>query len=373
MPLLLLLLLLPIAAIAALVLSHLPGPIAVPPPTVVTSPDGNVTVGVSDRYGGAIVYYRDRRISDATPARGNIINYVQAGALFQNALFLAPYDPQEQRMCEAAQGQGRPCPGTLPFNNPTQGGYLANGWAGNPNGAEIRLADNAITTSSRLVNYNYDYGRRPLTDANRAEWQTDFWQDSFIAFDPLVPDVLAIDTRIAYCKDNNTHCADKPAVINTMALPAFFALGPATGLSAIHGPYTRVAYKSDAAADVTIIGTAGITIAQNNGENWVAVLQQSQDAGLGLSVAQYHSYLPGQGYSLSPGANPYIIGAMPDLRRFRSSGVSLRDYPDYPRFALQPGGWFEYRTYAATGSIAAIRASLRKAQAADSTLPLHGF
>lgn len=215
---------LPVLAIGAAVLSHMPAPIAVPPPYMITSPDGNVEVGVSNRYGGAIVYYNDKRMSDATPARGNIVNYSQAGALFQNALFMLPYNPREQQMCDASQKQNGICRGTLPNNNPTQGGYVANGWAGNPNGAEISIADNAIYTSSRLVNYNYAYGNRPLTAANREEWQTDIWQESYLYFDPLVPDVLVVDTKIAYCKDNNAYCAGKPIVVNRMGLPAFFAL-----------------------------------------------------------------------------------------------------------------------------------------------------
>lgn len=365
--------LLPIVVVSAAVLSHLPGPIAIPPPHVITSADGNVEVGVSDRYGGAIVYYKDKRLSDSTPANGNIVNYTQAGALFQNALFMRPYSPHEQQMCNASQQQNGVCKGTVPYNNPTQGGYHANGWAGNPNGAEVSVANNAIYTASRLVNYNYDYGNRPLTAANREEWQTDFWQESYLHFDPLVPDVLVVDTKIAYCKDGNPYCAGKPAVINTMGVPAFFALGPFTGIPPIRGPYARVAYKSDSSSGLTIIGTTGPTIAQNNNENWAAVLQESQDVGLGLSVAQYRPYLAGHGYTLSAAPSPYIMAGMPDLQRFASSGISLRTYPDYPRFELQPGGWFEFRTYVATGDIGEIRANLLKAQSTGNSLPLHSF
>lgn len=104
------------------------------------------------------------------------------------------------------------------------------------------------------------------------------------------------------------------------------------------------------------------------------MLQDTQDAGLGLSVEQYHPYLAGHGYMLSAAPYPYITGGMPDLGRFKSSNIWLVDYPDYPRFEFRPGGWFEFRTYVATGDIGEIRSHLLKAQAhGNSLLPLHSF
>jgi hypothetical protein len=61
--------------------------ISVPPPDTITSSDGNVTVGVSRRYGGAIVYYKDSRIPDATDfSHQNIIDYSNGGTTLSTPL-----------------------------------------------------------------------------------------------------------------------------------------------------------------------------------------------------------------------------------------------------------------------------------------------
>ena len=51
-------------------------PISVPPPDIIQSADGNVKIGVSRQYGGAIAYLKDNRIPDSSVANGNIIDYI---------------------------------------------------------------------------------------------------------------------------------------------------------------------------------------------------------------------------------------------------------------------------------------------------------
>src|SRR3989304_64268 len=46
-----------------------------PPPDIIQSADGNVKIGVSRQFGGAIVYLKDNRIPDTSVANGNIIDY----------------------------------------------------------------------------------------------------------------------------------------------------------------------------------------------------------------------------------------------------------------------------------------------------------
>src|SRR4051812_34137910 len=100
------------------------GPIALPTATSITDASGNVTFSVSQLYGGAGVYLKDKRIPDSTPANGNTINYSQAGALFQTAIWTLPVDESQRHICDDWQKAAGACPDTGPFSNPTQGGYL---------------------------------------------------------------------------------------------------------------------------------------------------------------------------------------------------------------------------------------------------------
>ncbi len=349
------------------------GTINVPTAYGITSSDGNVSVGVSDRFGGAIAYYKDKRISDSTPAAGNTVNFTQAGALLQNALFLYPYDVTQEQMCAASAQVNGVCPGTLPFSNPTQGGYLADGLQGNPNGSQIIVAGNAIYTQSRMTNYNYDYIGVPLTSANSAQWQTNIWQQSYIYFDPGMPDVLVIDTQIAYCIDNNATCAGQPMPIAALGLPSFFALGSFTGFPSITGPYSRGAYATSSKSSITITSAGGETVVPADAENWVALLQGSKNSGVGLSVANYEPMTNSYGYSFSATPVPYMFASEPNLQLFETSNFSTVTQNGAQVYEFQPGGWFEFRTYLSTGTVQQIRTKLNAAESLNSTLPLHSF
>ncbi|MBX4190136.1 hypothetical protein KW791_02475 [Candidatus Parcubacteria bacterium] len=307
------------------------GPISIPPPDTITSSDGNVTVGVSQRYGGAIVYYKDKRISDT----GNIVNAAQGGALFNTAtLWTLPLDTNETKLCFESQKINGTCPGTIGFNNPTQGGYLGYGYAGNPNPTAVVVNNNQIHVSFRYVNYNYDYAEKPLTVENKKDWQTDFWGDTRMYFHPYLPDVLVVESKVTYCKDMDPSCKDKKITTEDVQLGTFFAANQAEPDPRFKGPYTRST--------------------KNDLENWAAVLQQSKDLGLGLSV--------------EGNTTPYIVQdglinlARPNLKDFKSSGVVTVGPVANHWFEFSPGGWLGFTIYSATGSTSKIGWDLVRTQ-----------
>src|SRR5258708_24207248 len=114
--------------------------IPMPPPDRIQSADGHVQIGVSPLYGGAISYLKDDRIPDSTPANGNIVDYSQAGGLLSTALWTLPINPQELTYCEPYRRVNGTCPALpIAFNNPTQGGTLGWGIAGNPHPTTVAL------------------------------------------------------------------------------------------------------------------------------------------------------------------------------------------------------------------------------------------
>jgi len=338
------------------------GPVAMPPSDLITSLDGNVKIGVSSLYGGAITYYKDSRISDNTVANGNIIDYSNAGTLFTTAIWTLPVNEQERQYCSDNNKVGGVCSNTLPFNNPTQGGYLGDGWAGNPNSTSVVVLNNKIYISYRAVNYNYGYSPtvKPLTSANKNEWQTDFWGDIEISFHPILKDVVVIDSKITYCKDMNSGCANKTITTQDNQLSTLFAAGSSHPNASFRGPYTKSAYYKD---DVGIqYNTSDSVTAYNNLENWTALLQNSNN-GIGVSVYNYKPIDNNRfGYSL--GNWPSISAIQPELNKFDYYGLS-RVATDIVRYEFQPGGWYKFRTYVATGDINKIRWDLLRAQNPD--------
>ncbi len=337
------------------------GPVTMPPSDLITSLDGNVKIGVSPLYGGAITYYKDSRIPDNTVANGNIIDYSNAGTLFTTAIWTLPVNEQERQYCSDGAKVNGVCPNTLPFNNPTQGGYLGDGWAGNPNQTSVVVFNNKIYVSYRAANYNYGYSPtiRPLTSANKNEWQTDFWGDIEISFHPVLKDVVVIDSKITYCRDMNSGCANKTIITQDNQLSTLFAAGSSHPDASFRGPYAKSAYYKDGVG--IQYNTSNSATTYNNLENWAALLQNS-NSGIGVSVYNYKSTDNNQfGYTL--GGWPSVTAIQPELSRFDHYGIS-RVAGDI-RYEFQPGGWYKFRTYVATGDINKIRWDLLRAQNPD--------
>ena len=327
-----------------------------PPSDSITSADGNVTIGVSRRYGGAISFYRDTRIGNPIE-NGNIVDNTQAGALFTTAIWTvdAPHVP----LCYDLQKVNGVCPnGGNGLENPTQGGFLGDGWVGNINPTTVEVSNNVIHTTWRFMNYNYAFSPPPpFTDANADGWQTYFWGEMWISFHPVLPDVVVIDTKITYCKDLDQRCATTPVVTQDNQLSTLFTTNNTSNSVKPLGSFAQSAYFSDDANGYSIVKSDLARSTQNDdSENWVAALQNSRK-GVGLSINNYKSTLPSHGgYDISSRS---LAAIEPDLSRFENRGVSPSDPV---RFKLQPGGWYEFRTYAATGDLNDIRYDLARAQ-----------
>ncbi len=345
----------------------------IPPPDKITSLDNNVTVGVSQRYGGAIVYYKDLRIPDSTPySHGNIIDYSNGGTTLSTPLWTLPDDSVETSYCYEGQKTGGECPGSLPFNNPTQGGYYSHN-GGNPNPHTISVNSNKINVSARLVNYNFAYAsaqqgsdpRSYCPDAtNYGEWQTDFWQDNEISFHPTQQDVVVVKVKVTYCKDDNPGCRDTNAVTQDNQLSTLFALGNKHPDVTTRGPYTQLAYRDSSGVyqylsnPTSHVGLGKVTPE----ENWVAVLQDNGE-GVGVMVESYVPIAGLGGYSMT--SWPSVSAIQPELNRFSSSGVTRKTSVQVEcrsfngvRYEFQPGGWYEFTTYYATGTLNEIRTKL---------------
>ena len=384
--------------------SHL----SVPTSNIINSEDGYITIGIGERYDGAIVYYKDSRLPSAQDSRvlskNNIIDYSNGGTLLSFPIWTMPPDTGEMKFCYSSQmiehpTFGQVCPGTLPFNNPTQGGYVGNGYAGNPNPVDITIDKRKISIKNiRGVNYNFAYsasqqGSDPRTPypgkSNQEEWQTYFWQDMEISFHPQISDVVVIENNITYCKDMSSNCKDENIVMQDIQIPAFFIAGKCHPGVEFRGPYSRVAYKS---RDVGYIIEGPNTTLQKDGsegqrvfvglieeplsyeddENWIAALQETADVGVGMSVENYKPRPPtssGKEFGYKGASWVVLSVSGPEIERFEHSGVHRKEsvvvdgitYEDMVRYEFEPGGWFKFRVYLATGDIDKIRNDLIEA------------
>lgn len=274
----------------------------------VTGPTGAeetpiLTASVSERYGGAIVELR-------TPW-GNVLDSSNGGTLLSTAIWTLPIDPRQTAMCPAP-----PCEGTVPFLNPTQGGYLGDGHAGNPYGATVtRGPDGEIVVSYRAVNYNYGW---PTLD--RAGWETDWFGDVVIRQRDARS--LSVKTRITYCKQGG--CA--PAVTQDNQLSTAFGRGQSHPDPAERGAFVVAEVRG---SEGCILDTGG--------------------RGVCLSV---RGYVPHAGFGVATTTWPSVAFIQPELERFRTSGVERVEvvtidgfaYVDIPRYRFAAGGWYEFET-----------------------------
>ena len=408
----------------------------------ITSPDGHVTIGVSKRYGGGIVYLKDDRLPANTPDFGNIIDYGQGGALFTTPIWHFPWNLTERQMCwlnqDVRSKSGNAplknnelynqmyvlkipewqdtslsctaanldnddscyCGGSLSAHNPTQGGFVAEGCLGNINPTTVALSNNVINVSSREVNFNFGFNPSPgdyLTNPTYVnQWQTDFWQDISIYFHPVLPDVVVVDTKITYCKDNGANCAGKFAITQDNQLSTLFAAGSQNPDPNFRGPFGRAAYRSPSGNqiktfDATLNWYLGIPLYYSayanlpeqyknlgyNIENWGALLYSFSDQGVGISVDKYLGIPPVEPITTDGRPGSYLAFSWPSLQAnqpqldlFSQSGITRINtggsYGAGPfwgnwipigtnegivRYKFAPGAWYSFRTFVATGNL----------------------
>lgn len=345
------------------------GLLSMPPQHIIKNKTGNVEFGVARKFGGGGVYYKDKRISDNTPANGNIIDYYQGGALLSHAIWTYPRTNSERTLCYIGQQKVTKvpeyqdtqlpctpenkdsndlcyCQETLPNNNPTQGGTTSAGWFGNlnsrTNDSSVVLEDNKFKIDSRLVNFNFAYDKNQkgadprgwnFTQSNKSEWQTDMWFDQEIYFHDQLEDVLVLDTKVIYCKDMDTDCKNKPIIFADNQISSLFALGVGAkdtyGRSDYYGPYSRMAYKNSTGTVILDQSNFINGIVSDYSENWVALLhgdkQNGQDIGVGVALDNYVPIPPGAESKNKLGFHtlkyPLVSMIQPELNKFENSGV----------------------------------------------------
>jgi hypothetical protein len=255
-----------------------------------------------------------------------------------------------------------------------------------------------------------------FNEINKSEWQTDFWIDQEIYFHEEVNDVIVFDTKITYCKDDNSNCSNKPVVFADNQLMTFFSAG--TGLAEIYnqpdyyGPYSKVGYFSKK-NDYVILGEEKTPYPSSGyikdfSEPWVAVLQenkyQDQYIGAGISVLNYE---PVKNFNKNEtngihvanlanefeGSFPAVSLVQPRLDLFDSYGLLRLEIGDnlvkglegenydlsllkltvdeetggsvneeIPRYRIKPRGWFRYKGFLTSGTLSDIRSNLTKIQ-----------
>lgn len=261
-----------------------------------------LSADVSTTYGGAVTHLN-------TPW-GNAVDNSNGGTLLSTAIWTLPIDPAQTQMCP-----NPPCAGTLPFLNPTQGGFIGDGHFGNPYVTSINRSGNTIFVSYRAVNYNYGWPR-----PDRPGWETDWYGDVWIK---QQGDILVITTRITYCKQGGCD----PAVTQDNQLSTIFGKGQSHPDPAERGDFRFAEIR----------GNEGCIL---NGES----------KGVCLSIPNYQSHTPS--FGISAGSWPSIAFIQPALERFKNykvervESVTLKGftYSDIPRYRFVPGSWYEFDT-----------------------------
>ncbi len=372
-------------------------PIAQSTSYTLRSSDNNVTVEVDSKFGGAITFLNDKRIDN-----NNIIDNSNSGTLFQTAIWTLPLSSLQTQLCHDYQKIDGNCPGALPFENPTQGGFYGDGLAGNPigirgfyggwteadNNEYITKQGNKIELKSRMVNYNYAYAPRQyttcgdtfescedkispvidMTEFNQELWETDFYIEQEIKFNLTVGDVIEIDTTILYKGSSSI-------TLQENQVPVLFARGIFHPDPSYQGPYTRGAYRSGTQNVIFNLGSTrqefvvGYDTAGSRTENWIAILKGSEDKGIGMAVFNYEpiSNFGGNYFDYIIDNWPAIFARQPDLEKFLTSGITNVGNNNW---LIQPNGWFKVKTFIATGSVKEIRSKLLSAQSAANQSPI---
>jgi hypothetical protein len=171
----------------------------------------------------------------------------------------------------------------------------------------------------------------------------------------------------------NDYCKNKNLVTQDNQLNTLFAAGKLHPTPAFRGPYERIAYMSP--SGFKYFGPSDTPVgydALDNNENWIATLQRSKDEGIGISIQKYQATLPDRfGYTSS--SLTHIVGIQPELNKFENQGITRKNsvvvdgntYSDVPRYEFQPGGWYKFRTYVATGTLMNLRDKLIRAPGAQ--------
>lgn len=184
-------------------LSQSPKNIDIPSIYSIFSSDNQIEIQFDSKFGGAITSIKDNQ---HLPGK-NLINNTQGGALFQSAFWLLPRHAQLPPGCEQIGHTNN----DAWYDNPTQGGYVANGLAGNPIGELgygtnqpdtnefIRYENQGKTIHLKTRYIRYDYCLEGITSlANRALWDTNFYIEQWASFSPIYANTLELKSKLTY-------------------------------------------------------------------------------------------------------------------------------------------------------------------------------
>ncbi len=309
---------------------------------LVLSPDESIRITVSARFGGAIT-----KIHDSQQPQRNLVDGDQAGAMFQNAFWVLPY---------RNPSPGCPDRPDFRYDNPTQAGYVADGWQGNPIGtlginagsdpAEFIRYENdnrTVHLKSRFIRYDFCSG---VPDAsNRQNWDTDFYVEQWVSIDAAQTRTLKLHSVISYVGPGAYVTSN--GQMNSRQLPVLFARD-----------VTSLAYWDGSAIQT------GACQSASPASTWAALVAawQGTHAGLGFVEKPTLSTVNGGPLFACQGNVPGDLQNRPvtvlytDLPALESIGSTTAARIGYA-YQFVSGTTFDWYTFHPIGSVASIKAA----------------
>lgn len=313
-----------------------------------TSPDGQVRVAFDKKFGGSIT-----KVYDYTNMGNlNLINWEQAGALFQPAFWLLPRHTQLPPNCPDFPDKW--------YDNPTLGGYYGDGSQGNPigiMGTDVNTPDaqefiqsedsgRTVHFKSRFMRYDFCYSTASMDLINL--WDTPFYLEQWAT-------LMGADGRTMQLRSKIINAGAQALSVTTRQLPVIFAF---------HLP--RTAFWQGGQKHIENYLASDVSV--NPDQNWAALVAATGEVGIGMVTSascmamdgrtEFGTGEIGTGQGGERMSALYPMLGVPDLRTMGTlQNVALDPaYPDHA-FLFQPGGSFEWLTYYPIGELNAIKTS----------------
>lgn len=312
--------------------------------------DGSVRIAFDRKFGGAITKIYDH----ANMGDRCLIDWEQAGAMFQPAFWLMPRHPNLPPGCLNTDDMW--------YDNPTLAGFWADGSAGNPIGIlgtdtnapdpeEFIGYENSgrlVHFKSRFIRYNYCTSGSALM-AQRNLWDTDFYLEQWADMVGPVGRTLRLHSRI-------THVGQAGRLVSSRQWPIIFAF---------HLP--RTVYWEDGGRRDLVNASPGLGF--NPDANWAALLHPTRDVGIGTvmpagmqSMAgrpRFNTGVLGTGQAGEPLSILFAGGGLVDLRTLGTlQGVQVDPQdPGGGSFFFSPGGSVTWTAHYPIGELDQIRSS----------------
>jgi hypothetical protein len=303
-----------------------------------TSFDNQVRIIANTKFGGAIT-----KIHDFTQPNVNLLDGDQAGAMFQSAFWVLPV--RSGSVCGFSSADWL-------MDNPTQAGFYADGWQGNPIGQfgtsgvvdpeeTVSVEDDGLTLhfKSRYIRYNY-CAASGATWANRSLWDTDFYLEQWISMQQEHPRTLRIRSRITY--EGPGSYVSSNGNMTSRQLPVIFGAG-----------LPNVAWEENQAGSSCSNNWA--VVQASTSMRWVASTQGSPASGIGMVLKPTTVSSSGAlFYCQGSGGISALYPNLPALETLGTvSGVTANDV----NYQFASGGWIDWTTYHPIGNLTDIRSA----------------